>query len=310
MDTCLNCKAPFAARTGSGRRRRYCSAACKQQAYRRRSFRNTIPTLRNTPLPGPVLKYPGSKWRRAAWITSHLPPADIYLEPFFGSGAIFLQLPWQPTLSVLNDLDGQLVNLFQVIRDHTDELADRIRLTPWARAEYESSYHATDDPIEAARRFLVRCWQAHSTKTSHSTGWRNVGPRNDGATTTLWTQLPLRIRAIVDRLRSAEIECRPAIEIIARYRTPHVLIYADPPYVLSTRHGKLYQHEMQDADHQHLLDLLDDHPGPVVLSGYRCTLYDERLRDWHRIERPTLAEKGNVRTEVLWLNALASHVLH
>jgi DNA adenine methylase len=81
-----------------------------------------------------------------------------------------------------------------------------------------------------------------------------------------------------------------------------VLIYADPPYPLSTRSGKMYQHEMTDADHLTLLDALDAHPGPVVLSGYHCALYDDRLRHWSTREKQAQAEKGNTRTEVLWLN--------
>lgn len=100
----------------------------------------------------------------------------------------------------------------------------------------------------------------------------------------------------------AEIERRPAARVIAEYNDAGVLVYADPPYPLSTRNGKMYQYEMTDADHLTLLDALDAHPGPVVLSGYHCALYDDRLAHWSTRERRVQAEKGNTRTEVLWLN--------
>src|SRR5258708_9224550 len=84
----------------------------------------------------PVLKYPGAKWRLADWIIQHLPPHKMYIEPFLGSGAIFFNK--KPSeFELLNDRDGDVVNLFRVMRDSGQELAERIELTPWARSEYE-----------------------------------------------------------------------------------------------------------------------------------------------------------------------------
>jgi len=250
----------------------------------------------------PILKYPGAKWKYAAWITQYIPRSVTYLEPYFGSGAVYFNLPWTPKNAVLNDLDNDIVNLFRMIRERGAELATLIEMTPWARAEYEASFTPTDDPMEAARRFVVRCWQAHGTRTNVRTGWRNVGVSASGSTVSLWKKLPQRVHAVIDRLRDAEIECRPALEIIERYRSPDVAIYADPPYVLATRAGEMYEHEMTDTEHLALLDALDAHPGPVVLSGYACALYDNRLSKWHRIETRSISEKGGVRTEVIWMN--------
>lgn len=256
----------------------------------------------------PVLKYPGSKMRLAPWILSHFPPHTAYVEPFCGSAAIFL-LKTAAKNEVLNDMNGSIVNLFRVLRDAPDALIRAIDLTPWSREEYEASercYAGTGDSIEDARRFLVRCWQAHGTRLSHSSGWRNIGPSNDAKTTPLWRQLPERLSAVVDRLKNAEIENRPAVEVIARYNTPDCLIYADPPYVLETRNGTYYSHEMSDNDHVELLDVLDAHKGPVLLSGYAHPLYDTRLAHWHRVTAPAQAEHGRSRVEVLWLNPRAA----
>lgn len=250
----------------------------------------------------PVLKYPGAKWRDAAWIVSHLPATTHYVEPYTGSGGVFFNKPASPH-EVINDLDGRIVNLFRVVRERGDELARLIDLTPYARSEYYESYAAADDPLEDARRFLVRCWMAHGFKPYCRTGWRHNGSKSVQPLPQLWNDVPSRIRAVIDRLKHAEIECIPALALIERYHTGDTLIYADPPYVLSTRKGrKLYAHEMSDADHLLLLDALDAHPGPVALSGYRCGLYDERLTSWRRAEIEVQAEKGQTRTECLWLN--------
>lgn len=250
----------------------------------------------------PILKYPGAKWRLAPWIVTHLPAATHYVEPYTGSGAVFFCKPPAPH-EVLNDLDGRIGNLFRIVRDHGEELARRIDLTPYSRSEYYESYAETGDPIEDARRFLVRCWMAHGFKPYCRTGWRHNGSKSLQPLPALWNDLPDRIRAVIQRLKQAEIETQPALALIERYHTADTLLYVDPPYVLQTRsHKKLYAHEMTDADHLALLDALDAHPGPVALSGYRCPLYDDRLTSWRRAEMVTQAEKGQVRTECLWLN--------
>jgi len=254
----------------------------------------------------PILKYPGAKWALSSWIVSHLPQYDHYIDPYLGSGGVYFNLTWQPRHVVLNDLSGDVTNLFQVIRTRRDELIALVEMTPWSRVEYESSCERSGDELEDARRFLVRCWQAFGTRLDKMTGWRNIGTAR-AATVTLWNALPDRILAVAERLKNAEIETRPALEVIARHRSPDVLIYADPPYVLSTRSGgRMYQHEMTDIEHQQLLDMLDEHPGPVALSGYACALYDDRLTHWTRLTRSAHAELASQRMEVLWLNKVAT----
>lgn len=251
----------------------------------------------------PILKYPGSKHRIAPWIVSHFPEIDHYLEPFFGSGTVYFSLQRMPSHVVLNDLDADVVRLFTVIRHRGQELARSIEMTPWSRNEYEASYESSGDDLEDARRFLVRCWQAFGTNLDRRTGWRNIGTTS-ASTTTLWNDLPSRILAVVEMLKHAEIECRPAIDVIRRYRSPNVLMYVDPPYVLATRAGRMYKHEMSDSDHIELLDQLDLHPGPVVLSGYDSDLYQNRLPHWQCRTFEAYAERGKKRVEVLWLNPI------
>lgn len=264
----------------------------------------------------PVLKYPGSKWRIADWIVRHMPAHDTYLEPFFGSGAVFFRK--KPSrLETINDLSGDVTNLFRVIRDAPDRLVAAVEMTPWARAEYDLSYDrdlGELDPVEAARRFLVQCWQSHGSRLNWSNGWRMILQADKGPNTVgyrQWIRLPERILATTSRLKSCQIENRPALDVIAAHRFERVLIYADPPYVLGTRSREQYAHEMADEEHEELLAVLAEHPGPVLLSAYEHPLYRvlEREHDWARVSTRALAEKAKIRTEVLWINPVAAEAI-
>lgn len=264
---------------------------------------------------GPVLKYPGSKWRMADWVVSHMPAHGTYLEPFFGSGAVFFTKK-PAKVETINDVDMHVVNFFKVLREHPDELARVVELTPWSRLEYETYltsakekdyFLQSDDPIENARRLLIRMNMGHGSRSSDKGGWRhNVQAKCCGnSSTSVWKKMPQRIHLAADRLKNAQIECSPAVKLIERYRYPEVLIYADPPYPMSTRYQRQYKHEMTDQDHIKLLEELDNHPGPVLLSGYSCELYDSRLTHWTRKTAKAFAEGGREREEVLWINPAA-----
>ena len=262
----------------------------------------------------PVLKYPGAKWRIADWIIKYFPKHHSYLEPFFGSGAVLFSKPPSP-IETINDLDWNVCNLFRIIREDAEKLASYVAMTPYSRDEYEDIYKldiaelmGKIDPYEKARQFLVQCWQGHGFRTNgYKVGWKNdVQGREQMYAVYNWYRLPEQIIAVADRLKQVQIENKPALEVIERFKFKNVLIYTDPPYVLGTRAGKQYKHEMTDADHIDLLDALDAHPGPVILSGYACDLYDTRLQHWHRETKTAQAEKGQSRTEVLWINPVAA----
>lgn len=259
----------------------------------------------------PILKYPGAKWSMSAFIADRFPAHTHYLEPYCGSAAVFFNKK-PAEHEVLNDLNGSIINLFTVLREHGSELARRIDLTPWAEEEYkfcETEYDTSPDPIENARRFVVRCWQAHGVRfreTKSRQGWKHNGLTGHQYPALRWRAVPDRLLAAADRLKDAEIRNRPALEMIAYYNDPRFLIYCDPPYVRSTRNDRYYSHEMDNDEHIALLNALDSHRGPVVLSGYAHPLYDERLAQWYRIASPAVAEHGQQRTEVLWLNEKAA----
>ncbi len=112
---------------------------------------------------------------------------------------------------------------------------------------------------------------------------------------------------VAERLKNVQIENQSAEDLLKRYARKDVLVYCDPPYLLSTRSKRLYKHEMMGEDeHSRLLEQLDNHPGPVLLSGYAHPLYDDRLEHWRRETKIVKAESGRSRTEVLWINPIAA----
>ncbi len=255
-----------------------------------------------------VLKYPGSKWSIADWIISYFPDdyeKMTYLEPYFGSGAIFFNKN-RSKIETINDINDNVVNLFKVIRDRPDELSRAIQLTPWARSEYRLSYEPAEEELEKARRFMVRCWMAIGTKTSDITGWsNNIKPIDTGLSR--WSKLSESIKQTSKRLchegmKIVQIENMNAVELIERYNRKETFVYCDPPYIMSTRSGKAYADEMTDADHEVLLNVLLDFKGKVMLSGYENNLYNRMLGGWNKQHAEYRCEKGKTATEVIWYN--------
>lgn len=213
-----------------------------------------------------IIKYPGAKWRLSEWIISHMPEHKSYLEPYFGSGAVFFRK--EPSrIETINDLDGDIVNLFSCIRADPERLAGMIATTPYVRQEYNSAFITpSDDSFEKARLFLLQCWQGNGFRTYCRSGWKNdIAGREYAYAVKYWNQLPEWIMQAFCRLKDAQIECRPAVEVIQRFNRPDVLVYADPPYLLSTRKmKKQYACEMTDTDHVELLKVLLQHKGPCI----------------------------------------------
>lgn len=253
-----------------------------------------------------VIKYPGAKWSLASWIIGHFPEHHSYLEPFFGSGAV-LFTKGRSAIETVNDLDGDVVNLFYWIRTDPERLARAVYWTPYARETYNRAFAAQyteGDPFQRAVDFYIRMMMGHGFHTTgERVGWKSdVQGREKAYAAKYWCEAHEVIFCAAERLRGVQIEHRPALELIERFNYPNVLIYADPPYLLGTRHGKQYRHEMTDTDHLDLLDALKAHKGPVILSGYDSDLYNEALRGWYRDEVAAITQTSAKRQEVLWMN--------
>ncbi len=251
-----------------------------------------------------IMKYPGSKWSIAKWIISFFPEHHSYLEAYLGSGAVLFNKP-RSDIETVNDLDGNVVNLFEWIRKDPERLAHEIYYTPYARQVYEDAFTAVpEDSLGKAVNFYIRLNMGHGFRTNgEKVGWKNdVQGREKSYASQDWCSLPDKIMQAAERLRGVQIENKPAVELIQRFNFKNVLIYADPPYVLSTRHGKQYRCEMEDKEQNELLDVLLSHKGPVLISGYDNPLYNDRLRRWHREETTCYSQVCSKKREVLWMN--------
>ncbi|MCR5837180.1 MAG: DNA adenine methylase [Lachnospiraceae bacterium] len=252
-----------------------------------------------------VLKYPGSKWNIADNIISLLPEHHTYVEPFFGSGAVFFNK--KPSdIELINDLDLNVVNLFRCIKEDSGKLSALIAATPFSRYEYEETYcnAVPDEPYEKALVFLIRCWMGHGYRTNgNKVGWKNdVVGREKMYALWNWYRLPEWVAQIAERLRMVQIENRPALEVIERFNYDNVFMYLDPPYVLSTRSGKQYNHEMSDSEHEEFLQQIINSKAKIMVSGYDNDMYNDYLGSWGKFSFDAKAEYGRARKECIWLN--------
>lgn len=253
-----------------------------------------------------IIKYPGAKWSIASWIISFFPKHHSYLEPFFGSGGVLFTKE-RSAIETINDLDDDVVNFFEWVKKDPERLAHEVYWTPYARKVYDDAWEARKTEADSLKRAVLFCaclMMGHGFRiTGEKVGWKNdVQERERAYAANYWCKTPENILQAAERLRGVQIEHRPAVEIIRRFNFQNVLVYADPPYILATRHGKQYRHEMTDADHEELLDVLLARKGPALISGYDNPMYDSVLRDWHREEKIARDQKARHRTEVLWMN--------
>lgn len=252
-----------------------------------------------------IVKYPGSKWSIADWIISFFPEHHSYLEPFFGSGAVLFNKP-RSNIETINDLDGNVVNLFRWIKEDPEKLAHEIYFTPYSRQIYEEAFQALpEDSLQKAVNFYTRLNMGHGFRTNgEKVGWKNdVQGRERSYASQDWCKLPERILQAAERLRGVQIECKPAVELMKRFSHEKVLIYLDPPYMPGVRHGKQYRHEMFDEEsHVELLETALDHKGYVIISGYDTELYNDMLSGWYKAETTSYSQVCSKKREVLWMN--------
>lgn len=255
-----------------------------------------------------VIKYPGSKWKIAPQLVELIPAHHSYVEPFFGSGAVLFNKPVSD-IETVNDLDSDVVNLFRCIQKDSERLARLVMTTPFSREEYERQFDGCTSTLYAsnfqrAAGFLIKCWQGHGFRTNgYKVGWKNdVVGREKAYALWNWYRLPDWIIDITERLRKVQIENRPALEVIERFNYSQVFMYLDPPYMLGTRSGKQYMHEMTDAEHEELLQMILQSRAKIMISGYETDMYNDYLSGWEKKQFSSCAEHGKPRVETVWMN--------
>lgn len=259
----------------------------------------------------PLIRYHGGKFRLADWIISHFPNHETYVEPFGGAASVLFAKTPSKT-EVYNDLDNDVVNLFKVLRDPqlSYELAEQLNLTPYSRTEFYNARVESDDPVEKARRLVIRAQMGFGSAgaTKKTTGFRLDTSRGNSSITSIWDQQPKVIIDAASRLKNVMVENRDALSVIEDLDNEDTLFFIDPPYVLDTRNmgGKAYRHEMTNVEHKKLIELLIQVKGKVIICGYEHPIYDKL--NWKKVSKTSAAagQSGSVlREEVLWINPQA-----
>lgn len=261
--------------------------------------------------------YFGGKAGMSELIVSLMPEHRVYIEPFFGSGAVlFAKRP--STIEIANDIDLNVWTFFHVLRTRPDELAEVCSLSPYHRHEFTEADLADEsiDELERARRFWVRVSQSFGKTAGVHTGFSVTAARTQSSARSTMSRLG-RFGEVAARMQQVVWERCDAAGLVERMATTEdTVVYADPPYLASTRRSRDrlrprdYLSDMGlDDDHVRLAEALRATPACVILSGYHSPLYDELYADWWRIEIPVRVHASNAvtrdrgeRIEVLWSN--------
>lgn len=255
----------------------------------------------------PLLRYHGGKFMLADWIISYFPKHKCYVEPFGGAASVLLKKQ-RSYAEVYNDLDGEIVNLFRVVRDHGNELKEMLQNTPFSRDEFVLSYENSNNQIEQARRTVVRSFMGFGSASvsGRKSGFRSNSNRSGTTPAHDWMNLPDALDNIIKRLRGVVIENKNAIDVMFQHDNYSTLHYVDPPYVLGTRYRgektACYNFEMSDADHANLLSKIFSLKGMVIISGYENDIYNDLLQNWKKVQRKAFADGAKTRTEILWIS--------
>ena len=259
-----------------------------------------------------AFNYYGGKQKQLKWLLPLLPRCDHYIEPFCGAASVLINREISPA-ETINDTNGEIVNFFKVLRDNGDELIRRLELTPYSRSEFVAALEPTTDTIEQARRFYVKIRQSFGGLMVGLTEGRwGYGKKKSRFDPRVFIRSIEKLTAVANRLRLVQIENRPALDILSRYDSKDTLFYCDPPYTERGKGGKTVyaNNEMTDDDHRQLAEVLKKCQAKVAISGFRCSLYDEKYRDWHRHDKHEIHMSfnnrgglpANHRSESLWTN--------
>jgi DNA adenine methylase len=180
----------------------------------------------------PAAPYLGGKRNLAGRLTKLIASIchDTYVEPFVGMGGVFLRRTSRPRAEVINDLSGDVANLFRILQRHYPQFMDVLRWQITSRAEFARLVKVevgTLTDLERAARFLYLQRLAFGGKVSGRTF--GVDRRTPGRFDV--TKLEPVLAEIHERLAGVVIEQLPYSDLIRRYDGREVLFYLDPPYV-------------------------------------------------------------------------------
>lgn len=196
-----------------------------------------------------VFGYPGNKASLSPWIIKHLRDHRVYVEVFGGAAGVLANKPPSHN-EVYNDIDENLVQFFDVLRDRPDELVEWLQRVPYSREKYNEWvkpwYHEDwrpDDPVERAGVFFFHRCVAFGGTYQYEPGFATSTTRNQART---YAGQVDRLEEFADRFREVVIENLDWRECIEKYDDPEGLFYLDPPYYEARcryRHGRGFAHD-------------------------------------------------------------------
>lgn len=253
----------------------------------------------------PPFPYYGGKTRIAAEIVEYFPEHTHYIEPFAGALSVLFAKP-KSLIETVNDLNGDIVNFFAVLRDRREDLERACTLTPHSRDEHAKARDLdVVDPVERARRTFVLLSQGRNASL-RKTGWAHFqSPIAGGSRPRYIQKMVGRFAPLAERLLDVTFEHRDGVQVVREFgQHEGNLLYVDPPYLATTRASSGYAQEFSRHDqHNELIDALLECRAAVVLSGFPSDLYARRLAGWHTAKIAGARNVNQASTpETIWSN--------
>lgn len=259
----------------------------------------------------------GGKSYLAAKLAAMMPPHLHYVEPFAGGLSVLLAKNSEGVSEVVNDLNGELANFWECLRDGIafGIMKRQLAAMPFSETDWGAAERYWDRspaaPVDRAIAFFVRCRQSMAGRMKDFAAIsRNRTRRGMNEQASQWLTAVDGLPAVHQRLKRVVILNRDALDVIRQQDGPGTLLYCDPPYLKATRTSPdVYAHEMTEGQHTDLCTALRKCVGKVMLSGYPSELYRFQLEaeGWHRtdFDLPNNAAGGKTKrrmVESVWTN--------
>ncbi|HBF89380.1 MAG TPA: methyltransferase [Bacteroidales bacterium] len=220
------------------------------------------------------ITYYGGKQMLVKHLLLLIPAHRLYCEPFFGGGALFFAKP-KSEVEVINDLNGEVINFYKVLKTNFKELEKEVKATLHSRELYNKAREIYKNPTKHSE--LKRAW-AFWTLTNQgfagmitSWGFGNTPSKEKSLANKRDAFTP----DYADRLRTVQIECNDALKVMDRCDGKDTFFYLDPPYFNSDMgHYKGYT----EADYTKLLEKAAKLKGKFLLSSYPSAVLNKFLK--------------------------------
>jgi len=239
-------------------------------------------------------------------------PYDIkhFIDLFGGSFSVSLNYRGN-IIRTANEINGDITNFFEVLREHTNELMQKLIFTPCSELEYNNCWIPSDNKIEQARRFYVRIRQSFFGLGAQrqNKGWHMAKEQVNcvgGETVSRWNNALIKLENVAIELRkNYQITNQDYAACIDKIDFKQAFFYCNPPYSKRSRKSHNdYKYEFNDEQHFQLSEKLKTINGYAMISGYDCSLMNELYKDWRKVKFPV--KKNNIRSgevqECIWMN--------